>query len=95
MEPKITCPAEATYGNDPGKSYKTLTIPEVVTSDNSGKKPQITVSIKGFGSKHEYALPIALSVYEIVFTARDDAGLTSDCTWYVTITGKHLIIVQW
>ena len=84
-KPKITCPADVTLGNDVGKDYKKVTLPELVRAqDNSGKPPTVTTSI---GEK-QHTFRISDKPYEIVYTARDEAGLTAQCTWYLTIKGE-------
>ena len=84
-QPEITCPAEATFGNDAGKDYKTITLPEpLAAKDNSGKTPTITTSI----GKTQHQFSIQSKKHEVVYTARDEAGLTAQCTWFLTIKGE-------
>ena len=84
-QPEITCPADATFGNDAGKDYKTITLPEPpAAKDNSGKTPTITTSI----GKTQHQFSIQSKTHEVVYTARDEAGLTAQCTWFLTIKGE-------
>ena len=88
-KPEIKCPPDATYGNDVGKKYKMVTLPDLVRAqDNSGKAPTITTSIK----QKQHKFDISHDVYEVVYTARDEAGLTAQCTWYLTIKGQSRIL---
>jgi hypothetical protein len=68
-----------------GKKYKTVILPEPERAeDNSGKAPTVTTSV----GKAQHVFDISEHAYEVVYTARDDAGLTRKCTWYVTIKGE-------
>ena len=88
-KPEIKCPPDATYGNDVGKKYKMVTLPDLVRAqDNSGKAPTITTSIK----QKQHKFDISHDVYEVVYTARDEAGLTAQCTWHLSIKGQSRIL---
>ena len=80
--PEITCPSPATFGTDAGKKYRTVTLPEPTRAvDNSGKPPTVTTNI----GKAQHVFQIAPHAHEVVYTARDEAGHTRQCTWYVTV----------
>lgn len=83
--PVIICPSPVTYGNDPGKTFKRVTLPEAASvSDNSGKKPSVTTNLGT--TQHDFH--ISKVAHEVVYTARDEAGLADQCTWYVTVKGN-------
>ena len=72
-----------------GKKYKMVTLPDLVRAqNNSGKAPTITTSIK----QKQHKFQISHNVHEVVYTARDEAGLTAQCTWYLTIKGQSRIL---
>ena len=71
------------------QKYKMVTLPEPARAqDNSGKAPTITTSV----GKTQHQFSIQSQAYEIVYTARDEAGLTAHCTWYLTIKGLSVFI---
>ena len=66
-----------------------VTLPEPARAqDNSGKAPTITTSV----GKTQIQFSIQSQAYEVVYTARDEAGLTAQCTWYLTIKGQSRIL---
>ncbi|PFX18967.1 Sushi, von Willebrand factor type A, EGF and pentraxin domain-containing protein 1 [Stylophora pistillata] len=80
--PTIICPNSISVSTDPRKATAKVCIPKATASDNSGQQPVITTSV-GAGSKDFIAQS---APHEVVYTARDAAGLESRCTLQITVS---------
>ncbi|XP_031560698.1 sushi, von Willebrand factor type A, EGF and pentraxin domain-containing protein 1-like [Actinia tenebrosa] len=83
MAPEITCPENVEVGNERGKSYARVNLPNANATDNSGKTPSIRISTPNIEAMQIFQISeTATTVY---YSATDDAGLTSNCSFTVKV----------
>lgn len=82
--PTIICPSSISVSTDLGKATAKVCLPKAAASDNSGQQPTITTSV-GAESKDFIAQS---TPHQVVYTARDAAGLESKCTLQITVSGQ-------
>ncbi|XP_027046383.1 sushi, von Willebrand factor type A, EGF and pentraxin domain-containing protein 1-like isoform X1 [Pocillopora damicornis] len=80
--PTIICPSSISVSTDLGKATAKVCLPKAAASDNSGQQPTITTSV-GAESKDFIAQS---TPHQVVYTARDAAGLESKCTLQITVS---------
>ncbi|EDO27714.1 predicted protein, partial [Nematostella vectensis] len=79
--PIIVCPENIYTQTDPGKPTAKVTWPTPVPQDNADRKPRLRVEPKGMRSPHEFPAGDTM----ITYTSEDESGLTSSCSFLVTI----------
>lgn len=89
--PVITCPADITVGTDPGVCYSFQSLMATAT-DNC---PPVTITyLLNPGGGTNPATNYPLGDTEVTATATDQAGLTADCTFTVTVIDDEDPIVD-
>ncbi len=78
--PTITCPANISVNNDPGKCYATITLAQPVTSDNCGIA---TVT-------NNAPSPFPVGMTTVTWTVNDIHGNSATCQQTVTVTDNEL-----
>nr|WP_241551473.1 HYR domain-containing protein [Gramella oceanisediminis] len=77
--PVLSCPGDMTVATEEGESYAIVTFDPASVTDNCNATVEQT---KGPASGSQFAI----GEYEIEFTATDDSGNTSVCTFSITVT---------
>ncbi|XP_032221449.2 low-density lipoprotein receptor-related protein 6 isoform X2 [Nematostella vectensis] len=83
--PIIVCPENIYTQTDPGKPTAKVTWPTPVPQDNADRKPRLRVEPKGMRSPHEFPAGDTM----ITYTSEDESGLTSSCSFLVTIDDRE------
>ena len=84
--PSLTCPDKIEVGNDPGKNFGHVRIPQPkVLSDNTGVVPTLQLSPSDLTDVHPFT--VRKDPHKIKYTAKDEAGLTAECEFEVKVKG--------
>jgi hypothetical protein len=82
--PTITQPADIVQSTDPGAPTASITFPALVTADNSGQAPTVTVTPSG---------PFLIGVTQVTARAEDPSGNFAESTFSVTVNDTEPPVV--
>lgn len=85
--PKVTCPPDQIISNDPGECFSTTVATQPLVTDNC-PRPVALSGVRSDGKPLNEPWPIGDTT--VIWTATDEAGNQSTCSYKVTVKDKTL-----